>query len=75
MSATVIAETAMDADALSPALFILGDAKGISLINSIKGVEGMIISSKGSASYSSGFINLPGLSLKKLKETILKNKN
>ena len=75
MSATVIAETAMDADALSTALFILGDAKGISLINSIKGVEGMIISSKGSASYSSGFINLPGLSLEKLKETILKNKN
>jgi len=75
ISATVIADTVMDADALSTALFILGANKGISLINSLKGVEGMIISSQGSANYSSGFSNLPGLSLESVKEIVLTNKN
>ena len=66
MSATVIADTVMDADAISTALFILGPNKGIALINSLEGVEGMILSKLGSASYSSGFRNLSGLSLQGL---------
>jgi len=70
MSATVIADTVMDADALSTALFILGPNKGIGLINSLEGVEGMILSKLGSASYSSGFRNLPGLSLQGLENDL-----
>ena len=70
MSATVIADTVMDADALSTALFILGPNKGIGLINSLEGVEGMILSKLGSASYSSGFRNLPGLSLQDLENDL-----
>jgi thiamine biosynthesis lipoprotein len=70
MSATVIADTVMDADALSTALFILGPNKGIGLINSLQGVEGMILSKLGFASYSSGFRNLPGLSLQGLESDL-----
>jgi thiamine biosynthesis lipoprotein len=70
MSATVIADTVMDADALSTALFILGPSKGIGLINSLEGVEGMILSKLGFASYSSGFRNLPGLSLQGLEKDL-----
>ena len=70
MSATVIADTVTDADALSTALFILGDKKGIDLINSLEGVEGMILSKIGSVSFSSGFHNLPGLSFYGLKNNL-----
>ena len=72
LSSTVIADTVMDADALSTALFIMGPNKGISLINSLEGVEGMILSKSGSASYSSGFGNLPGLSLQGLENDLSK---
>ena len=70
ISATVIAGTVADADALSTALFVLGAKKGLGLINSLEGVEGMIFSKIESASFSSGFRNLPGLSLQGLKENL-----
>ena len=70
ISATVIADTVTDADALSTALFILGAEKGLRLINSLEGVEGMIFSNLESASFSSGFRSLPGLSLQGLKENL-----
>jgi thiamine biosynthesis lipoprotein len=72
MSATVIADTVMDADAISTALFILEPNKGIIFINSLEGVEGMILSKLGSVSYSSGFGNLPGLSLQGLENNLSK---
>jgi thiamine biosynthesis lipoprotein len=67
ISATVVADTVMDADALSTALFILGTKKGIDFINSLERVEGMIVSDRGYASYSSGFHNVSGFSLLGLK--------
>ena len=70
ISATVIADTVTDADALSTALFILGAEKGLRLINSLEGVEGMIFSNLESASFSSGFRSLPGLSLQGLEENL-----
>ena len=70
MSATVIAGTVADADALSTALFVLGAEKGIDLINSLEGIEGMILSNLGSASFSSGFRSLPGLSFQDFKENL-----
>ena len=70
ISATVIADTVTDADALSTALFILGAEKGLALINSLEGVEGIIFSNLESASFSSGFRSLPGLSLQDFKENL-----
>jgi thiamine biosynthesis lipoprotein len=43
ISATIIAENSMDADALSTSLFLLGEEKGLQLIESQPGIEAMII--------------------------------
>ena len=43
LSATVVADTAMAADALSTAVFVLGEEKGMALIESLPDVEGMLI--------------------------------
>jgi FAD:protein FMN transferase len=67
ISATVISNNVMDSDALSTALFILGEKKGLALINSIEGIEGMVISKSNTTSYSSNFHKLPKLSLKTTK--------
>jgi thiamine biosynthesis lipoprotein len=54
-SATVIAETTERADALATASFVLGSERGIRLLNTIAGVEGMIIDAAGRKHYSRGF--------------------
>ena len=43
LSATVVAETAMEADALSTAVFVLGGDKGMRLIEDLPGIEAMLI--------------------------------
>jgi thiamine biosynthesis lipoprotein len=53
-SVTVIAPLAVDADALSTAVFVLGKKKGMDLIEKLKDVEGIIIDSDGGVAYSSG---------------------
>lgn len=70
MSATVMANTVTDADALSTALFILGAKKGIKFINSLEEVEGMILSSTGSIDFSSGFRSLPGFLLQDFEKNL-----
>ena len=70
ISATVIANTVADADALSTALFVLGEKKGINLINSLEGVEGMILSSLESAKFSSGFRGLSSTPLQGFKNNL-----
>jgi len=42
-SVTIVAKTAMEADALSTAVFVLGTERGLRLIESIDGVEGIIV--------------------------------
>ncbi len=42
-SVTIVAKTAMEADALSTAVFVLGPEKGLQLIESKDGVEGIIV--------------------------------
>jgi FAD:protein FMN transferase len=54
-SATVIGPDAMTTDALSTTIFILGAARGLALIESLEGVDAIIIDSKGKLHYSSGF--------------------
>lgn len=54
-SATVVAPTAEQADALATALFVLGPLDGIAMIDRIGGVEGMVIDPKSEVHYSAGF--------------------
>nr|WP_167880849.1 FAD:protein FMN transferase [Methanococcoides sp. AM1] len=55
ISATVIAETAMDADALATTVFVLGEEEGMQLIETLEGVECLIITSDKRILRSTGF--------------------
>ncbi len=55
MSATVIAENAMDADALSTTIFLLGVEKGMELVERLSGVEALMITNDRRILRSSGF--------------------
>lgn len=70
MSVTVIAEKVMDADALSTAVFVLGPEKGIALLNSLEGIEGLIVDTKGEVSLSKNMRSIENFSLKTFKENI-----
>ena len=54
-SATVTGPNAMTTDALSTTIFILGAVKGLALIESLEGIDAIIIDSTGKLHYSSGF--------------------
>lgn len=54
-SATVIGPDAMTTDALSTTIFILGAVEGLALIESLAGIDAIIIDSDGKVHYSSGF--------------------
>lgn len=43
ISSTIISTSCMDADALSTSIFVLGPQQGIDLVNSLNGVEALII--------------------------------
>ncbi|MBW2975788.1 FAD:protein FMN transferase [Candidatus Woesearchaeota archaeon] len=55
ISVTIITGNAIDADALSTAVFVLGKARGMGLIESLDNVEGLIITSDKEILKSSGF--------------------
>jgi len=57
-SATVTGPNAMTTDALSTTIFILGAVKGLALIESLDGIDAIIIDSAGKLHYSSGFESL-----------------
>lgn len=52
---TIIAPNTTTADALATAVFVLGPQKGIKLIDELKGVEGLIVDSRGETFSSRGF--------------------
>ncbi len=54
-SATVTGPDAMTTDALSTTIFILGADKGIALIETLDGIDAIIIDNQGKLHYSSGF--------------------
>ncbi len=54
-SVTVIAADCTDADALSTAVFVLGAADGLALVESLPGVESLIVDKSGKILMSSGF--------------------
>jgi thiamine biosynthesis lipoprotein len=55
ISATIVADSAFDADALSTAVFVLGKEKGMALIESLPDVQGLIITNEKEIFRSSGF--------------------
>ncbi len=55
MSVTVIAESAMAADALSTAAFVLGPEAGLALIEAEPGAEAMIVDAEGGMHRTRGF--------------------
>lgn len=65
LSVTVVAPTAVEADALSTALFVLGPQRGLALVESLPGVEALLVTPQFELLISSGlqdFIELPGAS-------------
>ena len=68
MSATVVAETVMDADALSTALFVMGAKEGMAFIASLKGIEGLLVDQDKTPYLSQGMESLAGFSLEGFKE-------
>ncbi len=54
-SATIVTEDPTIADALSTAVFVMGPKKGLALIESLKGVEGVVVGSDGVIHNSTGF--------------------
>jgi len=54
ISATIVTDNAFDADALSTAVFVLGKERGMKLIESLPGVEGLIITREREILRSSG---------------------
>jgi len=54
-SVTVIGENAAEADALSTAVFVLGSEQGIKLIESLPGIEALVVDRSGKIIKSSGF--------------------
>lgn len=57
LSATIIAASALEADAVSTTVFVLGLDKGMEFINSIEGVEGLFVTNKHTILKSKGFKN------------------
>jgi FAD:protein FMN transferase len=52
---TVIASTAMDADALSTTTFVMGPEKGLAMLEKLDGVEGLIVTKDQQQLTTSGF--------------------
>lgn len=53
-SVTVVAADTMTADALSTAIFVLGMEKGIALVESLPGVDAILMDNSGDLKYTSG---------------------
>ena len=55
ISSTVIARTAIDADAFATAVFVMGEEEGLEMIEGLEGIECLIITEDRRLVYSSGF--------------------
>ncbi|MGI5881485.1 MAG: FAD:protein FMN transferase [Dethiobacteria bacterium] len=53
-SVTIVAKDALTADALSTAVFVLGKERGLSLLEQLPGIEGVLVDEEGEVIYSSG---------------------
>lgn len=55
-SVTIIGPHGFDTDPLSTTVFVLGEEKGLALINNLPGFDAVIINSSGKVSYSKGLM-------------------
>ena len=55
-SVTVLAEDGLTSEALSKALFVLGTARGMALIDSFAGVDAIVVDAAGALHYSTGLV-------------------
>ncbi len=53
-SASILASDSTTTDALSTSIFVMGPDKGLALLNSLEGVEGVIVDKQGKLYYSQG---------------------
>lgn len=58
-SVTVLADKAVDSDALSTTVFVLGVKKGLALINQLPGIDAIIIDDQGLLHYSADLLLSP----------------
>ncbi|MFK7977186.1 MAG: FAD:protein FMN transferase [Halioglobus sp.] len=58
-SASILAPTAMESDALSTTVFVLGVERGLALVNRLSGVDAIIIDSVGELHYSEELLLSP----------------
>ena len=56
-SVTVLAEDGLTSEALSKAVFVLGVARGLALIDSFPGVDAIVVDAAGALHYSSGLVS------------------
>jgi thiamine biosynthesis lipoprotein len=63
-SVTVLAEDGLTSEALSKAVFVLGVAKGLALIDSFPGVDAIVVDAAGALHYSSGLVSPAAASAK-----------
>jgi len=56
-SVTIVAKEATFADGLATGIFVLGPEEGMALIESLEGVEGVIVNKEGEVSVSSGLVS------------------
>lgn len=56
VSATVLAKTGIDADALSTSVFVMGPEKGLEMINTLEGVSAILITPEGDVLYSNDLV-------------------
>jgi thiamine biosynthesis lipoprotein len=56
-SVTIVAKKAAFADGLATGVFVLGPREGMDLIESLEGVEGVIVDNEGEVSVSSGLVS------------------
>ncbi|MBU0672434.1 MAG: FAD:protein FMN transferase [Candidatus Margulisbacteria bacterium] len=53
---TIVGRNAAETDALSTAVFVLGPARGLELVETLAGTEALIVDQQGKISQSSGFV-------------------
>jgi FAD:protein FMN transferase len=55
-SATVLADDGLTCEALSKAVFVLGAEQGLALINSLPGVDAVVVDAHGTLAYSNALL-------------------